>query len=73
MTQSSWEMRIKNILTHTKKKQQKYKDCLKVAHLNTQSMRSPFDEFQVMLQQDPFDIITLSESRYVEAEESVLK
>jgi len=35
---------------------------LSIAHLNTQSMSSTFDEFQVMLKQNPFDIITLSET-----------
>ena len=35
---------------------------LSIAHLNTQSMSSTFDEFQGMLYQYPFDIITLSET-----------
>ena len=35
---------------------------LSIAHLNTQSMSSTFDEFQIMLYQHPFDIITLSET-----------
>ena len=35
---------------------------LNIAHLNTQSMSSTFDEFQVILYQHPFDIITLSET-----------
>ena len=35
---------------------------LSIAHLNRQSMSSTFDEFQVMLYQHPFDIITLSET-----------
>ena len=33
---------------------------LSIAHLNTQSMSSIFDEFQAILYQLPFDIITLS-------------
>ena len=35
---------------------------LSIAHLNTQSMSSTFDEFQVTLYKNPFDIITLSET-----------
>ena len=35
---------------------------LSIAHLNRQSMSSTFDEFQVMLYQHPFDIITLSKT-----------
>ena len=35
---------------------------LSITHLNTQSMSSTFDEFQVMLYQHLFDIITLSET-----------
>ena len=35
---------------------------LSIAHLNTQSMSSTFDEPQVMVSQHPFDIITLSET-----------
>ena len=35
---------------------------ISTAHLNTQSMSSTFDEFQVMLYQHAFDIITLSET-----------
>ena len=35
---------------------------LSIAHLNTQSMSSTFDKFLVMLYQNPFDIITLSET-----------
>ena len=35
---------------------------LSIAHLNRQSMSSTFDEFQVMLCQHPFDIITLSKT-----------
>ena len=35
-----------------------YRNHLSIAHLNTQSMSSTFDEFQVMLYQHPFDIIT---------------
>ena len=31
---------------------------LSIAHLNTQSMSSTSDQFQVMLYQQPFDIIT---------------
>ena len=39
-----------------------YRNYFSIAHLNTQSMSSTFDEFQVMLYQDPFDIITSSET-----------
>ena len=35
---------------------------LSIAHLNTQSMSSTFDEFQVMLYHQPFDVIALSET-----------
>ena len=35
---------------------------LSIVHLNTQSMSAIFDEFQVMLYQHLFDIITLSET-----------
>ena len=35
---------------------------LSIGHLNTQSMVSSFDEFNVMLQEHPFDILTLSET-----------
>ena len=35
---------------------------LSIAHLNTQSMSSTFDEFQLMLYQHPIDIITLSDT-----------
>ena len=35
---------------------------LSISHLNTQSMSSTFDEFQVMLYYHHFDIITLSET-----------
>ena len=37
-------------------------NSLKFMHLNTQSMRSTFDEFQVLVHTYPFDIITLSET-----------
>ena len=33
-----------------------------MGHLNTQSMVSSFDEFHVILQEHPFDILTLSET-----------
>ena len=36
---------------------------LSIGHLNTQSMVSSFDEFILMLQEQPFDILTLSETR----------
>ena len=35
---------------------------LSIGHLSTQSMVSSFDEFTVMLQEHPFDILTLSET-----------
>ena len=35
---------------------------LKIAHLNTQSMLSSFEEFKVMLHTYPFDIICLTET-----------
>ena len=35
---------------------------LNIGHLSTQSMVSSFDEFIVMLQEHPFDILTLSET-----------
>ena len=38
------------------------RNYLSIAHLNTQSISSTFDEFQVMLYQHLFDIITLSET-----------
>ena len=39
-----------------------YRNYFIIARVNTQSMSSTFDEFQVMLYQDPFDIIALSET-----------
>ena len=39
-----------------------YRNYFNIAYLNTQFMSSTFDEFQVMLYQYPFDIITLSET-----------
>lgn len=77
---------IEHISTHQERRKE-YKYCLKVAHLNKQSMKSPFNEFQVMLQQDPLhhypfrnmvgkpymNINYLLEWIYVETEESVLK
>ena len=35
---------------------------LSIGYLNTQSIVSSFDEFNVMLQEHPFDIMTLSET-----------
>ena len=43
-----------NFKSHTKH--------LSIGHLNTQSVVSSFDEFNVMLQEQPFDILTLSET-----------
>ena len=39
-----------------------HREHLSIRHLNTQSMVSSFDEFHVMLQEHPFDILTLSET-----------
>ena len=38
------------------------RNYLSITHLNTQSMSSTFDEFQILLYQDRFNIITLSET-----------
>ena len=35
---------------------------LKIMHLNTQSMVSTFNEFQLVINKYPFDVITLSET-----------
>ena len=41
---------------------QEYKTFLKVTHLNRQSTSLSFDEFQITLKNQPFEIITLSET-----------
>ena len=38
------------------------KKHISIYHLNTQSMSSTFDEFQLMINQTRFDVITLSET-----------
>ena len=38
------------------------KKHISICHLNTQSMSSTFDEFQFMINQTKFDVITLSET-----------
>ena len=45
---------------------QSHKKHLSIGHLNTLFMVSSFDEFHVMLQEHPFDILTLSETRLKE-------
>ena len=40
----------------------KQQHLLKISHLNTQSMLSTFDEFECLIHQYPFDVITLSET-----------
>ena len=40
----------------------KQQHLLKICHLNTQSMLSTFDEFECLINQYPFDVITLSET-----------
>ena len=49
-----------NIHVSNFKSQRKH---LRIGHLNSQSMVSSFDKFNVMLQEHPFDILTLSETR----------
>ena len=43
-------------------KNSEYHKHLSIVHLNTQSMGSTFDEFQVMINESQFDIVTLSET-----------
>ena len=43
-------------------KLKEYHKHLSIAHLNTQSMSSTFDEFQVIINENQFDIVTLSET-----------
>jgi len=43
-------------------KLEELKKHISISHLNTQSMTSTFDEFQLMVHQTNFDIITLSET-----------
>ena len=44
------------------KKLDELKKHISICHLNTQSMSSTFDEFQFMINQTKFDVITLSET-----------
>ena len=39
-----------------------YRKPISIAHLNTQSMGSSFDEFQIMINENQFDIVTLSKT-----------
>ena len=50
-----------HINTHVTKLQE-LKTHIRVCHFNTQSMISTFDEFQFMVNESKFDIITLSET-----------
>ena len=43
-------------------KLKEYHKHVSIAHLNTQSMSSTFDEFQVIINENQFDIVTLSET-----------
>ena len=55
------ELAVDNYInTHTTKLQE-LKTHISTCHLNTQSMTSAFDEFQFMVNESKFDIITLSE------------
>ena len=43
-------------------KLKEFNEHLSIAHLNSQPMSSIFDEFQVMINENQFDIVTLSET-----------
>ena len=43
-------------------KLKEYHKYLSIAHLNTQSMSSTFDEFQVLINENQFDTVTLFET-----------
>ena len=56
---------IKNDANYTNEYLEKLDELKKhtsICHLNTQSMSSTFDEFQFMINQTRFDVITLSET-----------
>ena len=46
---------------HTKNSKEYHKHLI-IAHLNIQSMTSTFDEFHVVIHENQFDIVTLSET-----------
>ena len=43
-------------------KNSEYRKHFSIAHLNAQSITSTFDEFQVMITENQFDIVSLSET-----------
>ena len=52
----------KNINTHHIESLKHHHRHISIAHLNTQSLASTFDAFQLMLENHKFDIVTLSET-----------
>ena len=57
--QKRWQ--LSTTPTHVTKLQE-LETYISICHLNTQSMTSTFDEFQFMVNESKFDIITLSET-----------
>ena len=55
------ELAVDNYINTHATKLQELKTHISTCHLNTQSMTSAFDEFQFMVNESKFDIITLSE------------
>ena len=58
---ATYEQKRGGINTHVTKLQE-LKTPISICHLNTQSVTSTFDEFQRMVNESKFDIITLSET-----------
>ena len=56
------EVAVDNYINTHVTKLQELKTHISICHLNTQSMTSTFDEFQFMVNESKFDIITLSET-----------
>ena len=56
------EAAVDNYINTHVTKLQELKTHISICHLNTQSMTSTFDEFQFMVNESKFDIITLSET-----------
>ena len=53
---------VDNYINTRVTKRQELKTHIGICHLNTQSMKSAFGEFQFMVNESKFDIITLSET-----------
>ena len=56
------EVAVDNYINTHDTKLQELKTHISICHLNTRSMTSTFDEFQFMVNESKFDIITLSET-----------